>query len=262
MTQGIMEYHRTRRQIRKVNREARVEQPNPKRTLLKVALVLITVIFVVAEIFGLSAAKKIHDRELAKGLAETATINLSLINASLIANDQTMLRGAHQEYQNTLASLKGNTYVATEHQELLDQLSRYDEIIATEENTAYLTNFHTAVIMLQKELQSIDATKTSAKSMNGIKEDIEDFRDKLEDLNDERFAGTISELTDYSNKLIKLIDKTSVCVGTCSKKTIKSRQSDLAKLLEDYQDKLAVYDSEISRYYSPAELVESLKMLQ
>ena len=262
MKQGIVEYHRTRRQIRKVNREARVEQPNPKRILLKLALILFVIIFAIVEVFSLGAAKKTHDRELAKGLAETATINLSLINASLISNDQTMLKESHQQYQDTLSSLKNNTYVTTEHQELLDQLSRYDEIIATEEKTAYLTNFHTAVLMLEKELQSIDAAKISAKSMNDIKEKFEDFRDKLEMLSDERFAGAISDLTDYSNKLIKLIDKTSVCVGTCSKKTIKSRQSDLAKLLEEYQDKLATYDAEISRYYSPAGLVESLKMLQ
>ena len=222
---------------------------------------MLVVVFVIAEIFGLSYAKKLHDRELAKNLAETATIDLSLINSSLISNDQTMLKNSHQQYQNTLASLNKNTYVSTEHQELLEQLNRYDEIISAEEKTAYLTHLHTAVIMLQKELQSIDADKTSAKSMNGIKENFEDFRNKLEDLNDEYFTDAISGLTDYNNKLIKLIDKTSVCVGTCSKKTIKSRQSDLAKLLKEYQDKLAIYDMEISRYYSPANLVESLKML-
>ena len=262
MKQGMIEYGRTRHQIRKANREARVDYQRPKRTLIIAVLIVLAILFVIAEICSATYAKQIHDRELAKQLAEDATIELSLINASLISSDQTMLKDAHRKYQDTLTEFNSNAYVTSEQKDLLQQLNDYNTTLVNEEKDAHLIKLHTAVTMLQKELQAVDLKKVSAKSMNSIKENIEDFRNSLEELDDERFDNAISELTEYSNKLIKIIDKTSVCVGTCSEKTIKSRQEELKKILEEYKTILSDCDSEISDYYSPAKLVESLKMLQ
>lgn len=262
MKQGIVEYSRTRRQIRKVNREVRVDRNAPKRKLIKVLLVMCAIVFIAAEIFGITMAKRIHDRDLAKDLANEATIELSSVNAGLISGDQKMLKDAHQQYRTTLDQFNANSYVAEEHADLLEQLNNYDAILSAEEKDAHLVKLRTAIMMLQKELQDVDLTKVSAKSMIDIKERLEDFRNSLEELNDERFASAIAELTNYSNDLIKLIDKTSVCVGTCTEKTIKSRQEDLTKIFDKYRDALIECDAEISKYYSPAELVESLKMLQ
>jgi len=233
-----------------------------KRHSLRLALFFLATIFLAAEVFYLGVAKRGHDRELAKGLAETATINLNLINTGLLSDDRATLKDAHLEYRDTLSALKDNDYVVDEHQDLLGQLDRYDEIIAVEEDTAYLSNFRVAVVTLQKDLQSIDAKKTGAEQLKNIKEKLNDFSDKLETLKSERFAEIVSDLIEYDKKLTELIDKTSACIKTCSEKTIKSRQSDLAKLLEEYKDKLSTYDTEISHYYSPAELVESLRVLQ
>lgn len=262
MKQGMIEYGRTRRQIRKANREARVDHQAPKRTFIKVLLVLCAIIFVIIEFFSITFAKRIHDRDLAKDLANEATIELSMINASLISGDQKLLKDAHQQYQTTLGQFNANSYIVGDYSELLQQLNDYDSVLSAEEKDAHLIKLHTAILMLQKEMQDVDSSKVSTKSMIDIKENLEDFRNSLEELNDARFADAITELTNYSNDLIKLIDKTSVCVGTCSEKTIKSRQTDLANIFEKYRTVLVNCDTKISQFYSPAELVESLKMLQ
>ena len=147
MKQSMMEYQRTRRQIRKVNREARVDQYQTRRTAVKIILIIFACLFAVVEVFGITYAKKLHDRETAKELAEAATIELSLINASLITSDQTQLKDHYQQYQNTLVDFNKNSFMQTEHQALLEELNNYGAIISQEVKDAHLIKLHTAIFI-------------------------------------------------------------------------------------------------------------------
>lgn len=262
MNQSIFEQQRTRREIRKINRIARVDTRRNQRLLLTIVLILLAVVFVVVELLSIMQAKRIHDQELARGLADEATIELSLINASLVSSNQTMFKDAHRQYQDTLAQFNDNDYMKTQQQDLLKQLNNYNQVLSDEEKDAELIKFHTAIMMLRKELEDTDLKKVSTKSMITTKESFEDFRNSLEVLNNERFTPLVAELTDFSDEVIAVLDKTSVCVGTCTSKVFKTRTTELEKAFEKHQEALINLDVEISNYYSPANLVKSLKMLQ
>ena len=262
MKQGIIEYHQTRREIRKANRIARVDTRRNQRLLISIALILFAVLFIIIELLGIMQAKRAHDQELARNLANEAMIELSLVNAGLTSSNQTMLKDAHQQYRKTLEQFNQNDYMKNQQRDLLEQLNNYDQILSNEEKTAELTKLQIAIMMLEKEIEDTDLKKISTKSMIATKESFEDFRNSLEGLDNKRFIPLISELTNYSNEIVAVLDKTAVCVGTCTEKVFKDRNVELEKIFEKYQNALTSFDAEISEYYSPAKLVESLKMLQ
>ena len=262
MKQGIFEQLHTRREIRKINRIARVDTRRNQRLLVTFILVLFAAIFVVIELISIMQAKHIHDQELAHELADEAMAELSLVNASLVSSNQTMFKDAHRQYQDTLARFNDNDYMKTQQQDLLKQLNDYNQVLSDEEKDAELIKFHTAIMMLRKELEDTDLKKVSMKSMIATKESFEDFRNSLEVLNNERFTPLIAELTEFSNDVIAVLDKTSVCVGTCTSEVFKNQTAELEKTFKEHQDALINFDAEISNYYSPAKLVKPLKMLQ
>ena len=262
MNQSIFEQQRTRREIRKINRIARVDTRRNQRLLITIILVLFAVIFAIVELLSVMQAKRAHDQELARELANETMVELSLINASLASSNQTMFKDTHRQYQDTLAQFNNNDYMKTQQQDLLKQLNDYNQVLSDEEKDAELIKFHTAIMMLRKELEDTDLKKVSTKSMITTKESFEDFRNSLEALSNERFAPLVTELTVFSNDVIAVLDKTSVCVGTCTSKVFKARTAELEKTFQNHQDALINFDVEISDYYSPANLVKSLKMLQ
>lgn len=261
MKQGLFERQIIRREIRKLNREAG-DNSGRRRGLIYVALAVIAMIFVAFEVVDIARSKYQHDRDLATNLASEASVELSLINTGLISSDQTMLKKVYQQYRATLDSFNRNSYMQKEQSELLNSLNAYQAVLGDEIKDAHLIKLRTAIKMLQSELNGASLEKVSTKDMLDVKEAFEDFRDSLEDLKDERFAAVISELTSYSDGLISLIDKTSVCVGVCDSKDLQGRLSELEAMLADYRGRLATSDAEVSSYYSPSALVESLKMIQ
>ena len=130
MNQSIFEQQRTRREIRKINRIARVDTHRNQRLLFIVILVLFAIVFVLAEVFGIMQAKRAHDQELARSLADEAMVELSLVNASLITSNQTMLKDAHRQYPTTLDQFNQNDYMKTQQQDLLKQLNDYNQILS------------------------------------------------------------------------------------------------------------------------------------
>ena len=263
MKQGLIERQRTRREIRKINRETRVDhQGHRRRIIVSAILIVCTLAFVAFEAYSILQSKRLHDQELAKKLADETTIELSLINAGFASSNQTMLKDAHRQYQESLAMFNANDYMKDSQADLLKQLNDYEQVLAQEEKDAHLIKLHTEITMLQKELEDTDLKEISTKSMIETKESFEDFRNSLDELQDERFQDLITELTDYSNEMITVIDKTAVCFGTCTKKTMKARDQELANIFAKYQETLVELDAQISAYYSPAKLIESLKMLQ
>ena len=262
MKQGIIERHRTRRKIRKANRIARVDDHRSRRKIITVVLIVSLVAFVTIEIFSLIDAKRTHDRNLVRGLANDLVIDLSVINASFASNNHALLRDAHQQYRITLAELNRNGYMKRYQQNILNDLNEYDEILQGEEENTRLIKLRTAIMMLQEELQNTATEKVSTKSVIELKEHFLDFRDILEGLDGERFAEIKTQLINYSDELVTVIDRISVCVGTCTESTFKTRSTELQDIFKKYDEKLMELDAAVSDYYSPAELVESLKVLQ
>ena len=262
MSRDVTNQHYTRREIRKINREAQIEHLKPRQIVLRVVLLICAIIFATCEVFGIMRAKRVHDQELAKEFANETIIELGVINASLFSSNRALLGESHRRYQIILARLNDNSYMQNSQSNLLSRLNEYDQILTEEEKSAHLVKLRTAIVMLQKELQDAETEKVSAETMIGLKENFEDFRSSLEELDNNRFAPFMAELIKYSNELIDLIDKTSVCVGACTEKSFKSRYDELERVFPKYQATLADYDAHLSSYYSPAELVEALEMLQ
>ena len=262
MRQGIIERRRTRREIRKVNRIARVDSRHSQRVLVTVALIIVLITFVVAECFGIVWAKRVHDRNLVRNLADEATIELSMVNTGLMTGDHALLKDSHQKYRVTLAELNANGYMKRDQLKLLDDLNKYDELLSVEEEKTQLTKLHTAIMIFQEELRNVDSKKISSKSMVELKEHFQDFRDSLDYLDGGQFDEIKAQLSNYSEELIAVVDKISVCVGTCTESTFKTRSGELKEISRKYGKKLAELDASLSDYYSPARLVESLKMLQ
>ncbi len=262
MKQGLIEYRRTRREIRKINRETRVDQKSHCRIITLIALILCAAIFIVFEVFSILQAKRIRSQELASGLADEITVELSQINTSFISGDQTLFKDTYLRYRNSLSELNSNDYVKNNQAELLKRLNAYGQILAEEEEDAHLIKLRTAITMLRKELDDIDLKNTSVKLMVEIKESFEDFRNSLDQLQDERFQNLITELISYSDEIIPIIDKAAACIGTCVEKNIRARSQELDDIHAKYQEVFIELDARMSAYYSPAELIELLKMLQ
>ena len=139
MKQGIIERRRTRREIRKVNRIARVDSRHSQRVLVAVALIILLITFVVAECFGIVWAKRLHDRNMVRSLANEAVIELSLVNTSLMTGDHALLKDSHQKYRATLAELNANGYMKRDQLKVLDDLNKYDELLSVEEEKTHLS---------------------------------------------------------------------------------------------------------------------------
>lgn len=260
MKQSLLEHWRISRKIRKLNRE--VGPARSRRGIAIIFLILVAIAFVVFEVCDIVHSKYRHDEELTSGLVSDAAIELSYINTGFITGDQTVLKKAYQQYLFTLDQLNRNSYMQKEQGELLHSLNEYRSILDEEVEDAHLIKFRTAIKMLQAELGEVSLEKVSVKEMLDVKEALEDFRDSLAALEDERFAAIIAKFTDYSNELIKLIDKSSVCIGVCSEKNFRDYLSELEKIFTKYQSELAAADTKLSEYYSPSSLINSLEMLQ
>ena len=263
MRQGLIERRRMRREIRRINRETRVDyQEYRHRAGVLVVLALCIFAFIIFEIFSILQSKHIHDQELAKKLADQTTIELSQINTSFISNNQTAFRDAHRQYRKYLVEFNSNDYMKNNQVELLEQLNAYERVLTEEENTAHLIKLHTTIVMLRKELGNISLKDASVKSMIEIKESFKDFRDSLDELHDKRFQDLIFELASYSDEMISIIDKAAICAGSCTKKTMQTYSQELINISAKYQEKLIGLDIQVSASFSPTKLVESLKMLQ
>lgn len=260
MKQSLLEHWRTGRKIRKLNRE--VSPVRSHRKVVIAALIVAVVAFAAFETYDIARSKYRHDKELASELASDIAIELSHIDTGFITSDQTMLKKAHRQYLATLDQLNRNSYMRKEQGELLQSLNEYRSVVDNEVGSAHLIKLRTAIKMLQAELGELNLEKVSAKEMLDAKEALEDFRDSLATLEDARFETIVAKLTDYSDELIKLVDKSSVCVGVCGEKKFKDYLSELEKILAKYQDELIMADAELSKLYSPSSLIDSLEMLQ
>ena len=262
MNQSIIEHHRTRRRIRKINRSVSPQPTHPNRLLVGLVLIICVVACVALECLSLMHYKELNDRAAARDLANSAIIELGQINNGLLTGDNTLIDASAAQYRATLETMQRNDYIKKDHPEVLTKMQTYLTLISDKQEMLQFSKLRASIQMLEAEIAQVDTAKVSAKNLTTIKSAFEILRDDLSDIDNPEYADLVSQLSDYSNKIISISNQSAACVGACSKKSFTKRLQDLEKLSKTYTTTIKQLDAELSQRYSPAPLVDALKVLQ
>jgi hypothetical protein len=85
-----------------------------------------------------------------------------------------------------------------------------------------------------------------------------DFREGIAKIDAPELAELIGKLTDMSNEMIQIIEKSAVCVGVCQDDALKEKQATVEDITNRYKDELAKLSLSASEKFNPNQLILDL----
>ena len=228
-------------------------------TKQRVLAIIVAIIFVAIEAYVLSFAKFRYDHAQSIGIAEELSIQLSLISVSMQSGNKATYAQALADYRKALDDFGKNPYVHARAHDLLTKLQDYSGLhleeseLISEYMELRVATANIATVSDTLKSSDIDAIKVYDFAHTYI-----DFREGISKISAPELADIIGKLTDMSNEIIQITEKSAVCVGACQDDALTEKQKAVEDITARYKDELTKMSQEASEKYNPNQLILDL----
>lgn len=252
---------KTRRQIRKLNRESTRDAKRTERTRRNFAIVffVLALAFCAGEMIAVFTAKNQHDYRRARENAEELSVELSLISSAFRSGNKTLYDNSIERYQTTLASFSDNDYVRAHQLELSGKLRDYNKKLSDNATSiSELLELDAALESLLLELDEVETEKLSAVNFYQIQQSFQTLGDALANIKTEEYAELRDRIDSFAHKITELAKNSAVCVSVCPKESFADKQNQLEKYRKEYSEDFANLGRTVSEKYDPSSLILEL----
>jgi hypothetical protein len=228
-------------------------------TKQRVLAIIVAIIFVAIEAYVLSFAKFRYDHAQSIGIAEELSVQLSLISVSMQSGNKATYAKALADYRKVLDDFSENPYVRARAHDLLNSLQNYSGLHLEEsELISQYMELRVATANIETVSDTIKNSEIDAIKVYDFARTYIDFREGIAKIDAPELAELIGKLTDMSNEMIQIMEKSAVCVGVCQDDALKEKQATVEDITNRYKDELTKLSLSASEEFNPNQLILDL----
>jgi hypothetical protein len=228
-------------------------------TKQRVLAIIVAIIFVAIEAYVLSFAKFRYDHAQSTGIAEELSIQLSLISVSMQSGNKAAYSQALADYRKVLDDFGKNPYVQSRAHDLLTSLQNYSGLHMEEsELISQYMELRVATANIETVSDSLKSSEIDAIKVYDFAHTYIDFREGIAKIDAPELADLISKLTNMSNEIIQITEKSAVCVSACQDGALTEKQNTVEDITNRYKDELTKLSLEASEKFNPNQLILDL----
>lgn len=228
-------------------------------TKQRVLAIIVAIIFVAIEAYVLSFAKFRYDHAQSIGIAEELSVQLSLISVSMQSGNKATYAKALADYRKVLDDFSENPYVRARAHDLLNSLQNYSGLHLEEsELISQYMELRVATANIETVSDTIKKSEIDAIKVYDFARTYIDFREGIAKIDAPELAELIGKLTDMSNEMIQIMEKSAVCVGVCQDDALKEKQATVEDITNRYKDELTKLSLSASEKFNPNQLILDL----